>query len=157
MLLNLSAITLTCFVTRELKSCQDLVILPALNTDGRDPGKSATPKKMLSASTAQQVALIGSCTYPSLVNLSLWWLKDCPRKPGISHPALPITYIRDERRCYQSDWMSTRPINLTTSLWNTVVASMFLNHFSHSFFLFYIKISTGWGVNTLALVLDTQR
>lgn len=70
-LLNLSAITLTCFVTRELKSCQDLVILPALNTDGRDPSKSATPKKMLSASSAQQVALIGSCTYPSLVNLSL--------------------------------------------------------------------------------------
>lgn len=41
--------------------------------------------KMFSASSAQQVALIGSCTYPSLVNMSLWWLKDCPRKPGISH------------------------------------------------------------------------
>lgn len=45
-LLNLSAITLTCFVTRELKPCQDLVILPALNTDGRASCKSATPKSV---------------------------------------------------------------------------------------------------------------
>lgn len=45
-LLNLSAITLTCFVTRELKPCQDLVILPALNTEGRAPCKSATPKNV---------------------------------------------------------------------------------------------------------------
>lgn len=33
-LLNLFAVTLTCFLTRELKPCQDLVILPALNTEG---------------------------------------------------------------------------------------------------------------------------
>lgn len=81
MLLHLSAITLTCFVTHELKSCQELVILPALNTDkGRGGGVlvNVSLLKMLSASSAQQVALIGSCTYPSLVNLSLWRLKDCP-------------------------------------------------------------------------------
>lgn len=41
--------------------------------------------KMLSVSASQQVAPIGCCTYHSLVNLSLWWLKDCPRKTGISH------------------------------------------------------------------------
>lgn len=100
-LLNLSAITLTCFVTRELKPCQDLVILPALNTDGRASCKSATPKSVFP---------VFLCTAGGSVHIphSSPCLCDGSRTVRANWHYLPSpqsTHKHSERRRCHWDWM----------------------------------------------------
>lgn len=95
MLLHLSAITLTCFVTHELKSCQELVILPALNTDRSSASKCVSPKNAFclfctAGGTDWFLHISLTC---QLVPVMAQGLPSCPRPQP---PALPITWRRKE-------------------------------------------------------------